>query len=325
MSLLRFSDEGRNLSAVRLLTELWKREPPRAFTRLGDAWELELGALPIDRLEYDLELVFPGGRTERHLHPHAPRVDAPFGPKSVFIADHYRAPAWVSQHAHAGTTEPIEHGLLWTAPGLAPETPAPLLLANDGPEYARLAALTRLLETSGLPLRAVLLQPRARNDDYSASAPYADWLANELVPALEKRFSVTTRIGLGASLGGLAMLHAHRRHPHLFSALTLQSGSFFQRELDVHEHRFSRFDRIDAFVREVAASPGRPIPVMLTCGSAEENFANNQAMERVLRAQGYPVEFHTVRDVHTWTCWRDTLAQSLGPLIRAAGKALPLP
>jgi enterochelin esterase-like enzyme len=67
--------------------------------------------------------------------------------------------------------------------------------------------------------------------------------------------------------------------------------------------------------------------VMLTCGSAEENFANNQSMERVLRAQGYPVELHTVRDVHTWTCWRDTLAQSLGPIIHTAARAdaLPLP
>jgi enterochelin esterase-like enzyme len=207
---------------------------------------------------------------------------------------------------------------LWTAAGLTPQTPAPLIVAHDGPEYARLAGLTRFLEAEGLPpVRAALLQPRARNEDYSASTHAADGLANELMPDLERRFATTTRIGLGASLGGLALLHAHRRHPHLFSALVLQSGSFFQRELDVHEHRFSRFERIDAFVREVATTPGRPIPVMLTCGSAEENLANNQAMERVLRAQGYAVELHTVRDGHTWTCWRDTLAQSLGALLAA--------
>jgi len=62
---------------------------------------------------------------------------------------------------------------------------------------------------------------------------------------------------------------------------------------------------------------------MLACGSAEENFANNQTMERLLRAQGYPVELHTTRDVHTWTCWRDTLAQSLGPLIHRAARCGP--
>ena len=31
-----------------------------------------------------------------------------------------------------------------------------------------------------------------------------------------------------------------------------------------------------------------------------------------LKAQGYPVGFVTVRDVHTWTCWRDAWAESLG-------------
>ncbi|MDP2276153.1 MAG: alpha/beta hydrolase-fold protein [Archangium sp.] len=314
MPLIRFEQAG--LSNVRLLTELWKREPPRAFTRVGDVWELELGALPVDRLEYALELVFPDGRVERRLDPHAPTVDAPFGPTSVFISEHYRAPSWVCHAGPAGTTEPIAEGLLWTAPGLTPQTPAPLIIAHDGPEYARLAGLTDFLAAAGVPpVRAVLLQPRARDEAYSASPPAAESLANELLPALEKRFAITTRIGLGASLGGLAMLHAHRRHPHLFSALVLQSGSFFQRDLDVHEHRFSRFERIDAFVREVATTPGHPIPVMLTCGSAEENLANNQAMARVLRAQGYQVELHTVRDGHTWTCWRDTLAQSLGALL----------
>lgn len=325
-TLLRFHDEGRGLSEVRLHTELWKREPPRNFSRVGDAWEFKLGALPVDRLEYELELVFPDGARERRLLPRAPTVEAPFGPRNVFVAEGYRAPHWVSRPAPTGTLEPLEHGLLWTAPGLSPQTPAPLLLVHDGPEYARLAALTRYLEAGGLPpLRAALLGPRARNEDYSASPRYAGALAEELVPALERRFATTTRIGLGASLGGLAMLHAHRLHPRLFHALVLQSGSFFQHELDVHERGFRHFERIDTFVREVAATLGRPIPVMLTCGSAEENLANNHALERVLRTQRYPVQLHTARDLHTWTCWRDTLAQSLGPLLHPGGDVALLP
>lgn len=322
MPVLRFVPEGPGPVAVRLHTELWKRDPPKPLHRNGDAWELELGSLPVDRLEYDLELTWPDGSIERRLDPHAPQVDAPFSPRNVWVAETYRPPAWMSLDAPVGSVESLEleapslggrlTGLLWSAPGLEASTPAPLLIANDGPEYAKFASLTRYLETADLiPLRAALLAPRARNEDYSASPLYAQALALQIVPALERRVPTTTRVALGASLGALAMFHAHRQHPELFHSLVLQSGSFFQRELDTYEHGFSRFARIDAFVREAAAQPGAPIEVQLTCGSAEENLANNRALEQALRAQGYQVGFVTVRDGHTWTCWRDAFAESL--------------
>ena len=323
MPLLRFIPEGSAPAAVRLHTDLWKREPPKSLQRNGDAWELELGTLPVERLEYSIELTWPDGSTEYRLDPHAPKVDAPFAPRNVLQLDTYRPPAWLSLDAPKGVVEPLEldapslggplTGLLWTAPGLAASTPAPLLIANDGPEYAKFASLIRYLETAGLtPLRAALLAPRARNEDYSASPLYADALAREVSPALERRIPITTRVGLGASLGALAMFHAHRQYPELFHALVLQSGSFFLHELDVHERGFSRFARIDAFVREVSARPGVPIEVQLTCGTGEENLANNRALEQVLRTQGYQVGFVTVPDGHTWTCWRDAFSESLG-------------
>lgn len=327
MPLLRFIPEGPGPAAVRLHTELWKRQPPKSLQHVGDAWELELGSLPVDRLEYDLELTWPDGATDRRLDPHAPKVDAPFAPRNVWLAETYRAPAWLSLDAPAGTVEALEldapslggkvSGLLWTAPGLAASTPAPLLIANDGPEYAKFASLIRYLDAAVAhhqltPLRAALLAPRARNEDYSASPSYAQALAKEIVPALQQRVPSTSRVALGASLGALAMFHAHRQFPELFHAMVLQSGSFFQRELDTYEHTFSRFSRIDAFVREVSSKPVAPVEVQLTCGSAEENLANNRALEHVLRSQGYEVGFHTVRDCHTWTCWRDAWTESLG-------------
>ena len=53
---------------------------------------------------------------------------------------------------------------------------------------------------------------------------------------------------MGASLGALAMLHAHRMHPDLFGGLFLQSGSFFRQRLDRYERGFPRFGRISRFV-----------------------------------------------------------------------------
>ena len=333
MSSLCFVPPGREPAEVRVVTELWKREPPRPLTRTADGWELQLGELPVDRLEYELELTFADGAREWCRTPRAPSVDAPFGPKSVLVLERYRAPAWLTQWAKHGTVTPLEldapslgarvTGQLWASPGLAPTRPAPLLVAHDGPEYARFSSLVQYLEVAvatkrAPPMRAALLAPRARNDDYSASPAYADALARELLPALAPRAPHTTRFGLGASLGALAMLHAQRRHPGLFDGLALQSGSFFQHELDVHERGFPFFARIDAFVRDVAATRTAAVPVRLSCGTGEENLANNRAMTELLAAQGWPVELTTARDGHTWTCWRDPLEASLGRLLETA-------
>jgi enterochelin esterase family protein len=287
----------------------------------------------VDRLEYQLEVEHTDGTVERMCAPGAATVAQPFGDKSVLVLDGYRAPAWVDANAPSGTLEPLSlaserfatptEGLLWTAPGLSASAPAPLLVALDGPEYARFAALDRFLAAAVAagtlpPLRAALLAPRARNDDYSASDEFAEVLARELIPAIEQRAPVSgprARIGLGASLGGLAILHAHRRVPELFGALVLQSGSFFDPQLDVQERGFRRFERITAFVRGVVTSSSHtPVPVALTCGTGEENLANNRAMERALAGHGYPVTFTEVRDGHTWICFRDGLERAFASL-----------
>jgi len=125
---------------------------------------------------------------------------------------------------------------------------------------------------------------------------------------------------MGASLGGLAMLHAHRRHPKLFDGLLLQSGSFFRQRSDKQESTFPRYRRITRFVGTVlrGIEGARAIPVAITCGTAEENRANNEAVAAALRAQGYPAWVGLVRDAHNWTCWRDAFDPHLPALIEAA-------
>jgi enterochelin esterase family protein len=333
VTVLRVADVDGTWTAVRLVTDLWKREPPRPFVRAGASWEIALPSMPVDRLEYMLEVERTDGSIERMCAPGAPTAAQPFGGKSVYVTDSYREPAWLEADAPRGPLEPMSlaskrlgapvEGLLWTAPRLAAGTPAPLLVALDGPEYVTFAALDRFLAAAVAartlpPLRAALLAPRARNEEYSASSAFAEALARELMPAIEERAPVSgprARIGLGASLGGLAVLHAHRRMPKLFGALVLQSGSFFDERIDGTERGYRRFGRITRFVRRVVASNARsPIPVALTCGTGEENLANNRAMAKALEAHGYPVTFHEVRDGHTWVCFRDGLERAFASI-----------
>jgi enterochelin esterase family protein len=166
------------------------------------------------------------------------------------------------------------------------------------------------------PFRAALLAPIDRDDHYSASAAYARTLAWDVLPALPSPHRRRHRIGMGVSLGALAMLHAHRRHPDLFGGLFLQSGSFFRAATDRQERGFARFDRISRFVGKVLRdAEGDPIPVAMTCGAAEENLANNRAVARSLRAQGYDVRFAEVPDAHTWAGWRDAWDPWLADLL----------
>ena len=110
------------------------------------------------------------------------------------------------------------------------------------------------------PHRVALLAPGDRDEWYSASARYARALADDVLPALRAAVAVRgTPVGMGASLGALAMLHAQRRAPRRSAALFLQSGSFFMPRFDAHESRFPRFRRIVRVrARELRATAGIP-------------------------------------------------------------------
>ncbi len=125
---------------------------------------------------------------------------------------------------------------------------------------------------------------------------------------------------MGASLGALEMLHAHRLHPHSFGALFLQSGSYFRQRFDPQESRFVRFRRITRFVGEILGGRGwwDPIPITMTCGTVEENLDNNRAVALALAEQGYDVVLHENRDAHNWTAWRDTFDPQLAAVLARA-------
>jgi enterochelin esterase-like enzyme len=132
------------------------------------------------------------------------------------------------------------------------------------------------------------------------------------------RLASTARIGMGASLGGLAMLHAHVRYPGMFGALFLQSGSFFTLRYDRMEEGFRYFRRIVRFVGSVNGGrlPQHPVPVTATCGQLEENVHNNRLLVQSLSGHRYPAVLHEVRGGHDWTAWRDSLDPHLSGLLR---------
>jgi enterochelin esterase family protein len=215
---------------------------------------------------------------------------------------------------------------VWSSPGVAADEAVPVLIAHDGPEYDQLSALTlmlrRMIEADRLPpMRAVLVAPVDRDQTYSASAVYSRALTYDVLPAIERIAPAPhgrrMRVGMGASLGALAMLHVHRSSPASFGALYLQSGSYFRQRFDKVESGFVRFRRISRFMGRVLTAEdwAHPIPVTMTCGTIEENLANNRATRDALERQGYDVMLHENRDGHNWVGWRDTFDPHLVNLL----------
>lgn len=328
-------DSPGRLRGVRLLQEVGLRDPLE-FVRTAGRWQLRIDRPDVDRMEYLFEIDDRRGRRSTITDPANPRrVGGAFGEKSVLEFPEYRPPAWLDADTVADESVAFDVDAptlgssvavtLWQPGDLAADEPAPLVLVHDGPEYAELGGITRYFG-AGIavgdlpPLRAALLDPGERSSWYSANPDYAQALCEQVVTALDDRVSATSRIGVGASLGGLALLHAHRGYPGTFDALLLQSASFFTREQDPQEEGFPRFAQITEFVREVAQSRDdpAPVPTVLTCGTVEENLPNNVAMAGVLQRLGYPAQLVRVRDAHNYTAWRDALHPHLTSLIAQA-------
>jgi enterochelin esterase-like enzyme len=274
-------------------------------------------------MEYLLELRHSGGGTETVLDPGNPRqVAGAFGPKSVLEFPRYQPPGWLNIAAEPGNVievdvpvkalDAVVSARVWSPGDTRNDERLPLLVVHDGPEYGTLASLTQYLSAGvagrWLPrLRAALLGPGPRDPWYSANMRYTRALCTAVLPAITGRVATSVRVGMGASLGALAMLHAHCRYPDAFDALFLQSGSFFWPRFDASERSFPYYRRVVRFVTGVhdGGLPPRLVPAVLTCGVIEENLENNRLMVKTLHDRDYPAALHEVPDMHNYTAWRD--------------------
>jgi enterochelin esterase-like enzyme len=326
----RLPDHDQKLSAVRLICG-FLGFPEFTYVQPERRWELRIPRPEAARIEYKLELTHRDGRRETICDQGNPRrAPGGFGDSSVLWCPDYREPDWLHLPVAGGDWQDVRllasslrtelTAQVWSPAGAGNR----LLVVHDGPDYDRYAELSRYAAASMAagrvpPFHLVLLPAADRMEWYSASTPYAKSLASEILPVIGTRLGVQPApvVGVGASLGALAMLHAQRRAPERFAGLFLQSGSYFQRRYDSQESGFARYQRITRFVSSVLrATSGPAVPATLTCGTVEENLANNRSMAEALRQQGYPTTFAENRDAHNWIGWRDALDPQLTTLLR---------
>ncbi|GAA5141130.1 hypothetical protein GCM10023340_02320 [Nocardioides marinquilinus] len=322
----RLADADHAHTSVRLWCDVdlgLGADPDLDLAEVPGGWQLRLPLPRLDCLEYLLEV-----DGELRLDPGcADRVDGAFGEHSWLALPGYEAPSWLDLEPVPGRRTPLRvtrtpvgtiEATVW-APEDDEGATLPLLVAHDGPEMDRFGELTRyvgaMVGAGRLPsMRVALLSPGARNERYAANPAYARSLVRHVVPRLTRSHPTRGRPVLsGQSLGAVAALHAATTSPSTFAGLLLQSGSFFTAELDPQESGFEHWDAVTGFVSELDRAPD--CPVAMTCGTAEENHANNHRLAGVMSAAGGVVSWGEARQGHTWTCWRDLLDPHLTTLL----------
>ncbi|MEP6980693.1 MAG: alpha/beta hydrolase-fold protein [Nakamurella sp.] len=326
---LRVPARVATLDAVELELD-WPLHADRSFVPDGaGGWQLDLHRPPVQRFEYRL-LMRTGDSDVLDVDPTNPLlVPGPFGARSEIRFPDYRMPQWlataqlgstvvvVDPPGRLPTSVPVQ---LFSPVGLAPSTPAPLIVAHDGSDLAERGCLLQWACAQDRPVRVALLDPPDgyRHAWYAAGMDYADHVGATLIPHLRSRVPTTSVLGLGASLGGLITLIIQRRHPAALDAMVLQSGSFFRPELDGQEAHWADFQpvcqTVDALQRAAAADV-RPIPTLLTVGAVEENRANNERMAGALAFQRYPLDARITPDAHTVIGWRDVWSPGMDALL----------
>jgi glucoamylase len=189
--------------------------------------------------------------------------------------------------------------------------PFPVMYFQDGSEYAARAhavQIQRNLVKAGKikPFIMVFIDPRDRTKEYWANDDWADFVANEVVPEIDKRYNtIKSRDGralLGASLGGITSVWIGLRHPDKFARLGGQSSSFW---VD-NERVVKALSKLDASQIK--------FKFYFDDGTLE-GVEDTRRVNVMLRGKGYPVTYIEGETGHNWTSWRDRLADAFMALL----------
>ena len=190
-------------------------------------------------------------------------------------------------------------------------TDLPVLYVQDGSDYVKRAAALNvyqnLLAAKKIkPFILVFLDYNDRMKDYWASDKYADFVATEVVPEIDRRYRTVknrdARALLGASLGGVTSVWIALKYPAMFARVGGQSSAFWIDD----ERVIKELAKLDASKNE--------FKFYFDTGTLEGANDDRRAVE-TLRGKGYNVTYQEAETGHNWTAWRDRLADAFTALM----------
>jgi glucoamylase len=184
--------------------------------------------------------------------------------------------------------------------------PQRVMYIHDGGDYVKRAKAVEVwsnlvAEKRVRPFIMVFLDPKNRMKEYWANDQWADFVANEVAPEIDRRYSTVKdrdgRAVIGASLGGITSLNIALRHPDKFSRIGAQSASFW---VD-NERVVKGLEKLDAAKTKFK---------FYIDDGAFEGVDDSRRVNVMLRAKGYPVTYIEGHTGHNWTSWRDRLTDA---------------
>lgn len=338
--LFLYHNEQRPIRDLRLVHHIATLDRAPKLERIHPTgpYALHLVLPPKSRVEYTFGINYLDGGSEIITDPLNPRKAwCPYGPKSVVTTGNYQNPPWSVRRPE------IDRGYIeeFTIPSVVmnddrkvliynpaeypPRGGYPILLVYDGTDYMYYSDLIEVLDNlifDGLvqPLLVALTIPHNRNEEYSCTPRHPAFIAEELLPWIKARYTVSTRreqIGmLGASFGAVASVYAAAKYPEHFGKLFLQSGSFrFQnvvRAMPLFEP-LDEFDRITLFLETefFPSGPFRKMKIYHTCGTFESILSYNRSFYNEMKKSGHRILYKESHDGHNWISWRDHLGDGL--------------
>ena len=196
--------------------------------------------------------------------------------------------------------------------GIAPKLPVVYFL--DGSEYISRAKAVNIAENliaagKVKPFMMVFTDPVDRMKEYWASDEFADYLAKEVVPAVENKYfgAIATGRGnraiIGASLGGITSLWTALKHPDVFRNVGAQSASFWVDD-----------ERVIEKLKSLSPEKGDDFNFFIDDGTFE-GVEDSRRVNVMLRGQGFPVKYVEMPAGHNWTAWQDRLADAFVVLL----------
>jgi len=192
------------------------------------------------------------------------------------------------------------------------EGPWSSLYVHDGSQYLERVHLARvaedLVEAGRMaPTLLVFVDPLERSREYDREPAFTREVVGTLVPFIDSRFptrrEASQRGVMGASMGGLVSLHLGLAHPEVFGRVASQSGAFAHRA-DLHARCRQGMPALDRVYLDVGlydlSQPGQP-------GLLEAN----RRLAEILDGQAGRFLYREFAGGHSWTAWRDQLAELL--------------
>ena len=202
---------------------------------------------------------------------------------------------------------------VYTPAGYANLSKLPVVYVTDGHEYADIlkGSMVQVLdnliaEKKIKPLLAVFIDPRNPEDlsvnrrmkEYTGNPSFVNFLADELVPAVDSAYRTNRIAGerciVGTSLGGWNAAYTGWLRSDRFGLIGIQSPAF------------------DSLIISRYSNAGRlPLKIFMSTGVVHDTEIQARNMKKILDEKGYPLLYREVNEGHSWGNWRALLDDML--------------